>query len=71
VKYIYEYSTPSHLFSSCGKEEELKLISLTFAFPQYALSENHQSYLVLQMGIGDYDGTNIRYGDSQPSTAAR
>ncbi|KAJ6857036.1 protein SPEAR3-like [Populus alba x Populus x berolinensis] len=22
------------------------------------------------MGIGDYDGTNIRYGDSQPSTAA-
>jgi hypothetical protein len=26
----------------------------------------------LQMGIGtDYDGTNIRYGDSQPSTTAR
>lgn len=51
---------------------EVKLISsLTFAFLQHILSENHQFYLVLQMGIGDYDGTNIGYGDSQPSTAAR
>ncbi|KAJ6355521.1 hypothetical protein OIU77_006000 [Salix suchowensis] len=27
-------------------------------------------YPHIMMGIGDYDGTNIGYGDSQPSTAA-
>lgn len=28
-------------------------------------------YVILQMGLGEYERTNMRYGDSQPTTTAR
>ncbi|KAB5514322.1 hypothetical protein DKX38_028228 [Salix brachista] len=65
-------SAPSSSFSYSSSAAAAAATSASYGYPHimHILSENHQFYLVLQMGIGDYDGTNIGYGDSQPSTAA-
>ncbi|KAJ6372306.1 hypothetical protein OIU76_026732 [Salix suchowensis] len=51
-------SAPSSSFSYSSSAAAAAATSASYGYPH------------IMMGIGDYDGTNIRYGDSQPSTAA-